>query len=118
MPALSSRGVGVDARISGVLDLLTVVRSCQNIEDACLLLESFLKERGAVLLSVKFCDIDDRKPAIRPFGRYPCAISQLSAELRESGGCPLTKEAIKQLAPFDALLIDDRKYPDFLSKRF
>lgn len=118
MPALSPRSVGVDARINGVLDLLAATRSCQNIEEACLLLESFLKERGITLLSVKFCDIDDRKPAIRPFGRYPCAISQLSVELRESGGCPLTREAVKQLAPFDALAIDDRKYPDFLSKRF
>ena len=118
MPALSSRGVGADGSVPGILGLVSAVRSCKDIESACLLLESFLLERGIALLSVKFCDIDDRKPAIRPFGRYPCAISQLSTELRENGGCPLTKEAIRRLVPFDALSINEHDYPDFLSKRF
>lgn len=118
MSALSSRSVAARGSVPGVLGLVAAIRSCQDIESACLLLETFLRKQDIALLSVKFCDIDDKKPAIRAFGRYPCAISQLSVELRESGGCPLTKEAVKRLMPFDAFTIDERDYPDFLSKRF
>ncbi|WP_162841499.1 helix-turn-helix transcriptional regulator [Salaquimonas pukyongi] len=118
MTALSSKNAAAGGGPPSLPQLVRAVRTCSDIESACRLLESLLQELQIALLSVKFCDIDDKRPAIRPFGRYPCVISQLAVDMRERGGCPMTKEAVKRLVPFDALAISEQDYPDFLSKRF
>ncbi len=94
------------------------IADSDNLENACQVYEEYLKQYGLSLLSVKFCDVEGEHPALRPFAGYPNAISKLSGELRDIGGCPITKEAIKQLAPFDAVQINSRDYTDFLSARF
>jgi len=101
-----------------ILDLIGPVTDAQNISDACLRLEEYLSQFGYTLLSVKFCDSEDELPAVRSFGNYPCEIKELSEKMRDTGGCPMTQEAIRLLQPFDALAIEDARYPDFLSRRF
>ncbi len=70
------------------------------------------------LLSIKFCDLQDEKPAIRPYGAYPQIMSDLAVDLRDTGGCPISKEAQRRLSPFDAMGIQQADHFDFLSKRF
>jgi len=101
-----------------ILDLLELISGVSDVGAACLCLEEYLSQFGYTLLSVKFCDSEDELPAIRSFGNYPCEIKELSEKLRETGGCPMTQEAIRLLRPFDALAIEDVRYPDFLSRRF
>lgn len=98
--------------------LISDLANSKDIPSACLVLKDYLSDMGFELLSVKFCDIEDELPAIRPFGNYPCAISELSTAMYPNGGCPLTKEAIRVLYPFDAFEIHQTDYPDFLSRRF
>ncbi len=83
-----------------------------------MLIEDQLQSMGYNLLSVKFCDTLDEKPAVRPFSRYPKAISELSAALRAQGGCPISKEVLTRLSPFDAKTIEMVNYSGFLDARF
>ena len=101
-----------------VYDLIETINNSKRIEDACSHVEQFLLGMGYNLLSVKFCDTLDEHPAVRPFGKFPCAISELSKKMLSTGGCPISKEALRHLSPFDALTIDAARYTDFLSKRF
>jgi len=89
-----------------------------DVEAACEILDEQLNIQGNDLLSVKFCDLMDEKPAIRPFGRYPRVVSEMATELRQIGGCPISREAQLRLRPFDAMEIEKSAYPDFLSARF
>ena len=103
------------------IDLPTFCRKLSqatDINSACILIEQQLKSMEYDLLSVKFCDTLDEKPAIRPFSRYPKPISDLSVALRDEGGCPISKEILIQLRPFDATAIDLANYSGFLEKRF
>lgn len=114
-------GVGLDVvestskKLSG---LGRGIADCNNLEEACRFFEADLELDGLVLLSVKFCDLEGKSPAIRPFAGYSTVISNLSIELRDKGGCPITREAIKYLAPFEVTQINPRDYNDFLSARF
>ncbi len=99
-------------------EFIESVSKAADIETACARLEEYLGNLDCTLLSVKFCDSKDKLPAIRCFGNYPCEIKVLSEKLRETGGCPMTKEAIRLLQPFDAMNIKSSRYPDFLSRRF
>lgn len=98
--------------------LVNELSSAKNVNLACVILEKQLRLQGFDLLSVKFCDLQDKNPAIRPFGAYPSNISSIATELRSSGGCPISKEAQKRLAPFDAMTIERSTHSDFLSSRF
>lgn len=118
MAALLSKNAAAGGSLPELLQLASAIRTCRDIESACLLLASLLRQQEITLLSVKFCDIKDKRPAIRAYGAYPGAISQLAADMRDSGGCPMSKEAKKRLMPFDAFAISEQDYPDFLSKRF
>lgn len=95
-----------------------LISDATDTETACARLEDYLRQFQCTLLSVKFCDSRDELPAVRSFGNYPCEIKALSEKLRDTGGCPMTKEAIRLLRPFDALDIQPSRYSDFLSRRF
>lgn len=103
---------------SSVRELLNEINKSDTVQEACVLLEKYLLGLGHRLLSVKFCDTKDEQPPIRPFVRYPSALSELSENLSETGGCPISREALHRLTPFDALDIDSSRYADFMSKRF
>ena len=98
--------------------LANQLRSAKDINWACAVLSQQLKLLNFELLSVKFCDLQDEKPPIRPYGAYPQVISDLAIGLRDTGGCPISREAQKRLSPFDALHIQQTAHIDFLSKRF
>ena len=100
------------------VDAVDELRSAKDVNWACAILGQQLQLANFELLSVKFCDLLDGKPPIRPFGAYPRAISGLAIELRDTGGCPISKEAQKRLSPFDAMSIQRAHYSDFLSSRF
>ncbi len=103
------------------LDLIALanqLRSAKDVNWACAVLSQQLKLLNFELLSVKFCDLQDEKPPIRPYGAYPRVISDLAVELRDTGGCPISKEAQQRLSPFDAMHIQQTAQFDFLSKRF
>ena len=89
-----------------------------DVNSACAILERQLQSFDYNLLSVKFCDLRDEKPAIRPFSAYPPSISEMAADLQGNGGCPISKEAQQRLSPFDVMSIDRSHHSDFLSNRF
>ena len=97
---------------------VTSLADATDMPNACETLKDHLLGLDMDLLSVKFCDTKDEIPAIRPFGRYTTGISKLSTAMRSTGGCPLTREALRLLYPFDALQIKSSDYSDFLSLRF
>ena len=94
------------------------LRTANSVNWACAVLAQQLQLAEFELLSVKFCDLYDQKPAIRPYGAYPQIMSDLAVDLRDTGGCPISKEAQKRLSPFDAMAIQQADHFDFLSKRF
>ena len=94
------------------------LRNAKDVNWACAILGQQLRILEFELLSVKFCDLDDEQPAIRPYGVYPRIMSELAFDLRDSGGCPISKEAQQRLTPFDAMSIQSADHYDFLSKRF
>lgn len=102
----------------GPVALVDEMCLARDVNSACTILEKQLQVMDSDLLSVKFCDLLDEKPAIRPFGAYPNSISQMASKLQSSGGCPISKEAQQRLAPFDAMSIDHSMHLDFLSSRF
>jgi DNA-binding CsgD family transcriptional regulator len=94
------------------------LRTANDVNWACAVLGQQLRMAEFELLSIKFCDLQDEKPAIRPYGAYPQIMSDLAVDLRDTGGCPISKEAQKRLTPFDAMDIQQVNHVDFLSKRF
>lgn len=100
------------------IDSINELRSTTDVNWACAVLGQQLQLANFELLSVKFCDLLDEQPAIRPYGAYPRAISRLALELRDTGGCPISKEAQKRLSPFDAKSIQRAQHSDLLSSRF
>lgn len=98
--------------------LVTEMSLAKDVNSACAVLEMQLRLLDHELLSVKFCDLLDEKPAIRPFGGYPRAISEMAGKLQGAGGCPISREAQQRLSPFDAMSIDQSNHSDFLSGRF
>ncbi len=111
----------IQESVDSEMDLFVLanqLRSAKDINWACAVLSQQLKLLNFELLSVKFCDLQDEKPPIRPYGAYPQVISDLAIGLRDTGGCPISREAQKRLSPFDALHIQQTAHIDFLSKRF
>ena len=100
------------------IESVSQLRTANDVNWACAVLAQQLKLADFELLSIKFCDLHDEKPAIRPYGAYPQIISDPAVDLRDTGGCPISKEAQKRLVPFDAMAIQQADHLDFLSKRF
>lgn len=100
------------------VESVSQLRTARDVNWACAVLAQQLKLADFELLSIKFCDLQDEIPAIRPYGAYPQIISNLAVDLRDTGGCPISKEAQKRLVPFDAMTIQQADHVDFLSKRF
>ena len=89
-----------EAKLTERTDLTVFCRNLHEAKDiaqACEAIEQNLQIEGYDLLSVKFCDTLDQKPALRPFSRYPRAISELSTALRDKGGCPISREVLARL---------------------
>lgn len=100
------------------IESVNQLRAANDVNWACAVLGQQLRVAGFELLSIKFCDLQDKTPAIRPYGAYPQIMSDLAVDLRDVGGCPISKEAQRRLAPFDAMAIQLADHFDFLSKRF
>ena len=100
------------------VESVSQLRNANDVNWACAVLAQQLRLANFELLSIKFCDLHDEKPAIRPYGAYPQIMSNLAVDLRDTGGCPISKEAQRRLTPFDAMAIQQAEHFDFLSKRF
>lgn len=104
-----------------IVDLSTFcskLSKAKDIEHACVLIKDYLKLVEFDLLSVKYCDTLGQKPSVRPFNAYPKSISELSQALKTDGGCPIAKEVLIRLKPFEIGEIDQTKYSAFLETRF
>jgi DNA-binding CsgD family transcriptional regulator len=89
-----------------------------NLEAACLVAEQYFLSKRHQLISVVFCDTENIENIIRPFRNMPEALANIGIKLRGNGGCPIAREAIKLLHPFDTIEIDRSQNDDFLSNRF
>jgi DNA-binding CsgD family transcriptional regulator len=104
-----------------IIDLPTFcekLSKAKDVETGCVLIKDHLQLVELDLLSVKYCDTLGQKPSIRPFSAYPKAISEVSQALMADGGCPIAKEVLIRLKPFEVGEIDKTRYVEFLDVRF
>lgn len=89
-----------------------------ELNEACNIADHFFQEAGHQLLSVIFCDCDDRRPALRTYRKLPPVLNSLSQKMKSVGGCPPQKEAQRLLQPFDWFKLSPSRYSDLQSMKF
>ncbi len=89
-----------------------------NLEAASLVAEQYFLSHHRQLISVFFCDRGNFENIIWPFSKMPQTLANISSKLRREGGCPIAKEAVRILRPFDVEEIDLSLNDDFLRGRF
>lgn len=89
-----------------------------DLNGACIVFAAFLENLDAQLLSVKFCDINDRSSNLRPYSAYHKAMHQFRSGPGYPDGCPFSREAMKRLRPFSLQSIDRREYGNLEDRRF
>ena len=89
-----------------------------NLEAASLIAEQYFLSHHRQLISVFFCDRGNFENIVRPFSKLPQTLANISSKLRSEGGCPIAKEAVRILRPFDIEEIDRPQNDDFLRLRF
>lgn len=94
------------------------ITNCSDLNSICQLLCDYYLEHNVELLSLSLADLRGEKQTIRAFNNLPTALHKVSLELREQGGCPVTREAKKVRCPFDVMQMDMDLYPSFLDRRF
>ena len=97
---------------------LTQVGGATDLKEACFVFAEFLETLDAQLLSVKFCDINDRSSNLRPYSSYHKAMHKFRAGPGYPDGCPFSREAMKRLRPFSLQAIDRREYGNLEDRRF
>ncbi|MEM7068309.1 MAG: helix-turn-helix transcriptional regulator [Pseudomonadota bacterium] len=106
---------------SKMFELQKVTRLISNSDDlysACLILEDYLSYYDLQLRSVVFGRAGATNPENRAFRKDPQVLVNLSAELRETNGCPVFGKASRLRHAFDALQMRKDEMPCFLSKRY
>ena len=89
-----------------------------GLQEACVIADEFLQLRGSELLCLSFYDMENVENVVRPYKKMPQSVVNLGIQLRDKGGCPLIRESIRLLRPFDINEIDQTQYRDFISSRF
>ena len=87
-------------------------------ETACLIAEQYFLSHKYQLISVVFCDTQNIENVVRAFRKMPKSLANISEKLRGNGGCPISREAIRLLRPFETTEIERPAIDDFLSNRF
>jgi hypothetical protein len=97
---------------------LSDIGKTSDLSEACTAFADFLQGLGAQLLSVKFCDVNDRATNLRPYSAYHEAMQQFRAGPGYPDGCPFSREAMKRLRPFSLESIDRSQYGSLADRRF
>ena len=119
MQVLSRTAIEQRAKLnSTVFELVQRIGRASTVENACEIIADFHAAHDATLITVKFSDWQNERPAIRAYANYPDSIDSVMAQMRQFGGCPMTKESRIRLAPFSYSTIDRRKYATLLDRRF
>ena len=109
----SSRGFNENLQ-----NALSQISASTDLEAACTVFANFLQSLDAQLLSVKFCDTNDRSSNLRPYSAYHKAMHQFRAGPGYPDGCPFSREAMIRLRPFSLQSIDRRQYGNLEDRRF
>ncbi|MCJ8309207.1 MAG: hypothetical protein HRU27_11695 [Rhizobiaceae bacterium] len=104
--------------IEGLQKALAEISTSTDLSAACGVFAEFLESLEAQLLSVKFCDINDRSSNLRPYSTYHKAMHRFRAGPGYPDGCPFSREAMKRLRPFSLQSIDRRAYGNLEDRRF
>lgn len=102
----------------GLKRALDGVQKADSLSQACQQIAEYWHSLDVELLSVKFCDVNDRTNILRPFSAYHEGMQVFRTGPGYPDGCPFSREAMKRLRPFSLNCIDRAYYPELVDRRF